>query len=189
MTGPTVVPILLEPGPPHLWGTLHCLLPQKTAHLSPFYPALLPFLVFASPVYRTGNIHRTKMDWTTVWSFSSCSCPHLGSVQLPVVRIYCLKIIECRIDNEGIVDILMQWGVSKSEDYITTFWGAWYETDHIHMWTVQIYKIHLYHQGGVRIIIPDWGPIGWLGLQAVKKKLEPQVFHSKNSIDSLYKAL
>jgi len=42
------------------------------------------FIVFASPVYRTGNIHRTKLDWTTVWSFSSCSCPHLGSVQLPV---------------------------------------------------------------------------------------------------------
>jgi len=41
-------------------------------------------LVFASPVYRTGNIHRTELDWTTVWSFSSCSCPHLGSVQLPV---------------------------------------------------------------------------------------------------------
>jgi len=26
-------------------------------------------LVFASPVYRTGNIHRTELDWTTVWSF------------------------------------------------------------------------------------------------------------------------
>ena len=41
-------------------------------------------LVFASPVYRTGNIHRTELDRTMVQSFSSCSCPHFGSVQLPV---------------------------------------------------------------------------------------------------------
>jgi len=47
-------------------------------------PATYASVVFASPVYRTGNIHRTELDWTTVQSFSSCSCPHLGSVQLPV---------------------------------------------------------------------------------------------------------
>jgi len=46
--------------------------------------SLFPSLVFASPVYRTGNIHRTELDRTMVQSFSSCSCPHFGSVQLPV---------------------------------------------------------------------------------------------------------
>jgi len=46
------------------------------------HPSTMPSqLVFASPVYRTRNIHRTELDWTTVQSFS---CPHLGSVQLPV---------------------------------------------------------------------------------------------------------
>ena len=40
-------------------------------------------------------------------------------------------------------------------------------------------------QGGVGIIIPDQGPVGWLGPQAVKKKLEPQKFQLKSSIDGL----
>ena len=40
-------------------------------------------------------------------------------------------------------------------------------------------------QGGVGIIIPDRGPVGWLGPQAVKKKLEPQKLQPKNSIDGI----
>ena len=40
-------------------------------------------------------------------------------------------------------------------------------------------------KGGVGIIIPDRGPVGWLGPQAAKKKLEPQNFRPQNSIDGL----
>ena len=36
-------------------------------------------------------------------------------------------------------------------------------------------------QGGVGIIILDQGPVGWLGPQAVKKKLEPQIFRPKTA--------
>ena len=36
-------------------------------------------------------------------------------------------------------------------------------------------------QGGVGITIPDRGPVGWLGPQATKKKLEPQKFRPKTA--------
>ena len=50
---------------------------------------------------------------------------------------------------------------------------------------VSVAPVKHYNQGGVGIIIPDRGPVGWLGPQAVKKKLEPQKFQPKNSIDGL----
>ena len=41
--------------------------------------------------------------------------------------------------------------------------------------------VHNSAQGGVGIIIPDQGPVGWLGPQAAKKKLEPQIFGPKTA--------
>ena len=41
-------------------------------------------------------------------------------------------------------------------------------------------EVH-FDQGGVGIIIPDRGPVGWLGPQAAKKKLEPQIFGPKTA--------
>ena len=45
--------------------------------------------------------------------------------------------------------------------------------------------IEYFWQGGVGIIIPDRGPVGWLGRQAVKKKLEGPKFWPKNRFDGL----
>ena len=44
-------------------------------------------------------------------------------------------------------------------------------------------------QGGVGIIIPDRGPVGWFGRQAAKKILEPQDIWLKNGIDGCHEAL
>jgi hypothetical protein len=42
-------------------------------------------------------------------------------------------------------------------------------------------------QGGVGIVIPDRGPVGWFGRQAAKKKLEPQDIWLKNGVDGAMK--
>ena len=44
-------------------------------------------------------------------------------------------------------------------------------------------------QGGVGIVIPDRGPVGWFGRQATKKFLEPQDIWLKNGIDGCHEAL
>jgi len=44
-------------------------------------------------------------------------------------------------------------------------------------------------QGGVGIIIPDRGPVGWFSRQAAKKNLEPQDIWLKNGIDGCHEAL
>jgi len=44
-------------------------------------------------------------------------------------------------------------------------------------------------QGGVRIIILDWRPVGWFSCQAAKFFFEPQDIWLKNSIDGFHEAL
>ena len=53
-----------------------CLCPGDIPHF--LFGGQVVYVVFAGPVYRTENMHRTELDWTTVRSFSSCSCPTFG---------------------------------------------------------------------------------------------------------------
>ena len=81
-------------------------------------------VLFTSPVYRTEKINRTELDWTTAWSFSSCSCPHLGQCgcQLPCFCNY----LKTEKDWFGLVTT----GLCSMVGKVT--WGS--------MWTTGTYK-------------------------------------------------
>ena len=50
-------------------------------------------------------------------------------------------------------------------------------------------SVDYFVQGGVGIIIPDRGPVGWFSRQAAKIFLEPQDIWLKNDIDGHQEAL
>ena len=82
------------------------------------------WLVFANPVYRTENIGRTELEWTTVQSFSSCSCQIWGqcSCQLPCFCIY-LKLKKTGSDWLQLVFCPIMCWTLLTHTYLLNFWS------------------------------------------------------------------